>query len=232
MKVSDNKMICEDTEEQFKLIMAKCRDTFSKKLRDYGCAWRIMRPISVTDQILIKANRIRSLEVKGVSLVGEGIYPEFMAIVNYGTYGVETDLAWPLDAIFESLKDDIDNSKKAIGNGMRGGRGNRKCDSEGVSDEPETPLSDDGKDPFPNPSKGALKGDETPLSDDAKGGLQPAKPIPFHSIPKQSKTNHSNRARGAGADGPPRAAPGVRIANTITPEELSALTGRRRASDG
>ena len=88
MKVSDKKMICEDTEEQFKLIMAKCRDTFSKKLRDYGCAWRIMRPISVTDQILIKANRIRSLEVKGVSLVGEGIYPEFMAIVNYGIIGL------------------------------------------------------------------------------------------------------------------------------------------------
>ena len=88
MKVSDNKMICEDTEEQFKLIMAKCRDTFSKKLHDYGCAWRIMRPISVTDQILIKANRIRSLEVKGVSLVGEGIYPEFMAIVNYGIIGL------------------------------------------------------------------------------------------------------------------------------------------------
>lgn len=88
MKVSDKKMICEDTEEQFKLIMVKCRDTFSKKLHDYGCAWRIMRPISVTDQILIKANRIRSLEVKGVSLVGEGIYPEFMAIVNYGIIGL------------------------------------------------------------------------------------------------------------------------------------------------
>ena len=81
-------MICEDTEEQFKLIMAKCRDTFSKKLHDYGCAWRIMRPISVTDQILIKANRIRSLEVKGVSLVGEGIYPEFLAIGYYGIIGL------------------------------------------------------------------------------------------------------------------------------------------------
>lgn len=88
MKASDKNTICEKTEEQFKLIMAKCRDTFSKKLHDYGCAWRIMRPISVTDQILIKANRIRSLEVKGVSLVGEGIYPEFMAIVNYGIIGL------------------------------------------------------------------------------------------------------------------------------------------------
>lgn len=77
-----------DTQDQFKLAMTGCRDIFSKKLHDYGAAWRIMRPSSVTDQIYIKANRIRSLEVKGVSLVGEGIYPEFQAIVNYGIVGL------------------------------------------------------------------------------------------------------------------------------------------------
>lgn len=77
-----------NTEEQFKQAMAGCRDIFSKKLHDYGVAWRIMRPSSVTDQIFIKANRIRSLEVKGVSLVGEGIFPEFQAIVNYGIIGL------------------------------------------------------------------------------------------------------------------------------------------------
>lgn len=77
-----------NTTEQFKAVMAKCRDLFAKKLHDYGAAWRIMRPSSVTDQILIKANRIRSLQVKGVSLVGEGIYPEFQAIVNYGIIGL------------------------------------------------------------------------------------------------------------------------------------------------
>ncbi|MBR1668328.1 MAG: DUF1599 domain-containing protein [Bacteroidaceae bacterium] len=77
-----------DTQQQFKQAMAGCRDIFSKKLHDYGAAWRIMRPSSVTDQIFIKANRIRSLEVKGVSLVGEGIYPEFQAIVNYGIVGL------------------------------------------------------------------------------------------------------------------------------------------------
>lgn len=77
-----------DTKQQFEQVMAECRDLFAKKLHDYGAAWRIMRPISVTDQIFIKANRIRSLEVKGVSLVGEGIYPEFMAIVNYGIIGL------------------------------------------------------------------------------------------------------------------------------------------------
>jgi hypothetical protein len=68
--------------------MALCRELFSKKLHDYGAAWRIMRPVSVTDQIFIKANRIRSLEIKGVSLVGEGIRPEFIAIVNYGIVGL------------------------------------------------------------------------------------------------------------------------------------------------
>ena len=76
------------TQEQFKAAMEGCRNIFSKKLKDYGAAWRIMRPSSVTDQIFIKANRIRSLEIKGVSLVGEGIYPEFQAIVNYGIVGL------------------------------------------------------------------------------------------------------------------------------------------------
>lgn len=76
------------TEEEFKNAMGRCRSLFVKKLKDYGAAWRILRPSSVTDQIFIKANRIRSLETKGVSLVGEGIYPEFQAIVNYGIIGL------------------------------------------------------------------------------------------------------------------------------------------------
>ena len=56
-----------DTKQQFEHVIALCRDLFAKKLHDYGAAWRIMRPSSVTDQIFIKANRIRSLEIKGVS---------------------------------------------------------------------------------------------------------------------------------------------------------------------
>lgn len=76
------------TEQQFEQVMAECRELFSKKLHDYGAAWRIMRPSSVTDQIFIKANRIRSIEVKGVALVDEGIRPEFIAIVNYGIIGL------------------------------------------------------------------------------------------------------------------------------------------------
>ena len=77
-----------DTPEQFKFIMAKCRELFSNKLQDYGAAWRIMRPSSVTDQIFIKANRIRSIEIKGVTMVDEGIRPEFIGIVNYGIIGL------------------------------------------------------------------------------------------------------------------------------------------------
>ena len=68
--------------------MAKCHDLFMKKLTDYGPSWRIMRPSSITDQILIKANRIRSLETKKVAMVDEGIYPEFQGIVNYGIIGL------------------------------------------------------------------------------------------------------------------------------------------------
>ena len=77
-----------DTKQQFEHVIAVCRDLFSKKLHDYGPAWRILRPSSVTDQIFIKANRIRSIEIKGVTLVNEGIRPEFIAIVNYGIIGL------------------------------------------------------------------------------------------------------------------------------------------------
>lgn len=68
--------------------MARCRAIFVAKLGDYGPSWRIMRPEAITDQLFIKAKRIRSLQIKGKSAVGEGILPEFIAIVNYGIIGV------------------------------------------------------------------------------------------------------------------------------------------------
>jgi len=77
-----------DTKEQFDKAISLCRDVFEKKLKDYGPSWRILRPQSVTDQIFIKANRIRSLEEKGFSMVNEGVRPEFVAIVNYGVIGL------------------------------------------------------------------------------------------------------------------------------------------------
>lgn len=73
------------TETEFDTAIAMCREMFVRKMGDYGPSWRIMRPESLTDQILIKAKRIRSLQEKGgQSMVGEGIFPEFIAIVNYG----------------------------------------------------------------------------------------------------------------------------------------------------
>jgi hypothetical protein len=69
-------------------VTQQCREIYVKKLHDYGASWRIMRPQSITDQIYIKANRIRSLQVKGEARVHEGIYPEFIGIVNYGIIGL------------------------------------------------------------------------------------------------------------------------------------------------
>ena len=77
-----------DTNKEFEAIMAECRELFAKKLHDYGASWRILRPSSLTDQLYIKAKRIRSLEIKKESRVGEGIRPEFVALVNYGIVGL------------------------------------------------------------------------------------------------------------------------------------------------
>ena len=76
------------TEQQFRSAMAECRALFADKLHDYGASWRILRPSSLTDQLFIKAKRIRSLEVTGKALVNEGIRPEFVALVNYGIVGL------------------------------------------------------------------------------------------------------------------------------------------------
>ena len=77
-----------DTNKEFEAIMAECRELFAKNLHDYGASWRILRPSSLADQLFIKAKRIRSLEIKKESLVGEGIRPEFVALINYGIVGL------------------------------------------------------------------------------------------------------------------------------------------------
>ena len=76
------------TNAQFEQVVKECRTLFEKKLHDYGASWRILRPSSLTDQLFIKAKRIRSLEIKKESLVGEGIRPEFVALINYGIVGL------------------------------------------------------------------------------------------------------------------------------------------------
>lgn len=72
------------TQRQFVEVKNHCREIFVKKTHDYGTSWRIMRPSSLTDQIFIKANRIRTLEETGENRVGDEIPSEFAAIINYG----------------------------------------------------------------------------------------------------------------------------------------------------
>ncbi|MDD7438097.1 MAG: DUF1599 domain-containing protein [Bacteroidales bacterium] len=76
------------TEEQFGNIIAECRLLFTQKFKDYGASWRVMRPTAITDQISIKAKRIRSVQVKGENKVGESLKNEFIAIVNYAIMGM------------------------------------------------------------------------------------------------------------------------------------------------
>jgi hypothetical protein len=72
-----------DTNAQFKQIIEICRDVFVKKMNDYGIAWRVLRPSSLTDQIFIKAKRIRSLEIKKDRKIDEDNRSEYIGIVNY-----------------------------------------------------------------------------------------------------------------------------------------------------
>jgi len=76
------------TNKQFEHVIAICKDIFEKKMKDYGTAWRILRPTSLTDQIFIKAQRIRSIETKGISKVDEGVRSEFIGIINYAAMGI------------------------------------------------------------------------------------------------------------------------------------------------
>lgn len=119
---------------------------------------------------------------RAVERVPEELQSEMMlAIVRYGTYGTEPELSWPLDAIFESIRDDIDNSVQASSNGSRGGRGNRK---KGASETPKAPF----------------EGSESPLCEDRKGASGDAEAIPYQYIPSHTNTSQCD---GAPAPEPP-----------------------------
>ena len=76
------------TSVQYSETIANCRSLFSKKLLDYGAAWRVLRPSSITDQIYIKINRVRTLQMTDVQMVDESEKDEFIAIVNYSIIGL------------------------------------------------------------------------------------------------------------------------------------------------
>ncbi len=71
------------TLKEFQEVIGKCRELFLAKTKDYGTAWRILRPRSITDQLYIKASRIRSIEEKGEQKVGDSIASEFVGLINY-----------------------------------------------------------------------------------------------------------------------------------------------------
>ena len=82
-----------ETIVEYDSIIKKCEDIFAKKMKDYGSAWRILRISSLTDQIFIKAQRIRSIESKGTQRIDEGVINEFIGIVNYSIIGlIQIDL--------------------------------------------------------------------------------------------------------------------------------------------
>jgi hypothetical protein len=82
------------TEQEYRAVIERCKDIFLKKNKDYGASWRILRLPSITDQIFIKAQRIRTLQQNGFSKVNEGETPEFMGIINYCVMAlIQTELA-------------------------------------------------------------------------------------------------------------------------------------------
>ena len=111
----------QNTSEQFDIIAKQCIDIFSKKTFDYGTAWKILRVPSLTDQIFIKANRIRSIQEKGVTKINEGIIPEFIGIVNYSAMaliqletGISEDGQFDAAEAIQKLKEHIRNAKNLM----------------------------------------------------------------------------------------------------------------------
>ncbi len=78
----------QNTNEQYLKAVQLCEDLFLKKTKDYGTSWRVLRPISIVDQLFIKAFRIRTIQETGVNMVNESITGEFIAMVNYGYIGL------------------------------------------------------------------------------------------------------------------------------------------------
>ena len=76
------------TDEQYDEVITACRDTFTKKTKDYGTSWRVYRIISVADQIYIKAKRIRTIQQKKEQNIGDGVKSEFEGILNYAIIGL------------------------------------------------------------------------------------------------------------------------------------------------
>jgi hypothetical protein len=94
------------TESEYKQVIALCKDVFEKKTKDYGTAWRILRLPSITDQLFIKAQRIRSVQEKGVQKIEEDVKNEFIGIINYSIIAIIQE-GLPEDAPLEISVEDL-----------------------------------------------------------------------------------------------------------------------------
>ncbi|MBP9791227.1 MAG: DUF1599 domain-containing protein [Bacteroidia bacterium] len=112
-----------NTSVHYKEIIDRCKDLFINKMKDYGTAWRILRLSSITDQIYIKAQRIRSIEEKGVQKVNDTIEGEFMGIINYCVIaliqiemGSEENLEMPAEEVTRHFEFHVKKSKELMEN--------------------------------------------------------------------------------------------------------------------
>jgi len=110
-----------NTIEQYEAVINKCRELFTKKTHDYGTAWRILRPSSLTDQIFIKAQRIRTIQTTGNQQVNEGIEPEFIGIINYAAMAIiqlslngDQELELPEDKAIALYNDSIQQTQELM----------------------------------------------------------------------------------------------------------------------
>lgn len=96
-----------ETNKQYDQVIQSCKEIFLKKATDYGTAWRVLRTISIVDQIFIKAQRIRTIQEKGQQKIAEGIAAEFKGIINYAVIGlIQSEL--PEDAPEEMPIPEVD----------------------------------------------------------------------------------------------------------------------------
>jgi hypothetical protein len=105
--------LIEKTSAEYQAVISTCKTLFEKKTRDYGTAWRILRLPSITDQIFIKAQRIRSIQEKGVQKVEDPIKDEFIGIINYCVIAlmqIKLEASTDLDLKFEALESYYDEA--------------------------------------------------------------------------------------------------------------------------
>ncbi len=108
------------TSSQYNTALNTCKDIFIKKMKDYGTAWRVLRTSSITDQLFIKAQRIRNIEDKGTQKVNEDIRSEYIGIVNYSIIGLiqlslknDERMELPADEV-SKLFDKFSNEAKSL----------------------------------------------------------------------------------------------------------------------